>query len=139
MPNLYNNGLCPRQTLWTCQKSCICGFRSSDANGSLRHYSTVPYFVLHHGFKYTERWTLCHAVKPFRDTSEWAGLVKCFFVFLRLILKSTVSLVFCYSANNLCLITLMTVIWNNMAFRAWFTKSGAKVQVLLKISTFYFT
>lgn len=25
-----------------------------DVNGSLRHYSTVPYFVLHHGFKDTE-------------------------------------------------------------------------------------
>lgn len=29
--------------------------RLLDVNGSLRHYSTVPYFVLHHGFKYTER------------------------------------------------------------------------------------
>lgn len=35
-----------KKTLYLRLSKCI----SFDVNGSLRHYSTVPYFVLHHGF-----------------------------------------------------------------------------------------
>lgn len=119
---------------------CVTAFKTCqfDVYGSLRHYSTVQYLILHHGLKILKD-EYVMLTNPWRNTLIWLGLAllndnmaepfSFFFFFVKTpTLKEHcgsngpcccylyTSFHFCsYSANDLCLI-IFIAIWSNMAF-----------------------